>query len=354
MSGKNNNEQNEFIVDNLLVPDDYEKQKKVEIENDCEQKETVFDNPYFLDVKDEKYFRLFIGSNYRSITQKKFNFAALFFCGVYLLYRKSYILGIAWIVVNLIFLILLPLLNVPIFITMGIILISHIICGFVANRSYVNYVGAKIVEYRSKDNNNLKDLLVINGGTDILVSSIVCIVLSIIYSFCLYDVSMSYINKYILVPEKTSKTNNPDIIIDTFKYDGVLKVKENVAINEIIKFPEQPNFKNISNNSSITYLYGENAILPKCKMEVNVLDYNTSAKAFIAGLAKHYHELNENITEVTGKNKWYRITIVENTKEVIYNATVKDNKLILYRVTYVPETKSVCIGYYNNTIGEIE
>ncbi len=353
MSSKNNEEQNKFIVDNLLVPDDHEK-KSVVAEEESEPKETVYDNPYFLDVKDEKYFKLFIGSNYESITQKKFNYAALLFGGIYLLYRKSYLLGVAWIVVNLIFLILLPLLNVNIFITLGVILISHIICGFAANSSYVSYVGAKIVEYRSKDKKNLKDLLITNGGTNILVASIAFLLVSIVYGFSLYDVSMNYINKYILVPEKSAKTNEPDIIINTFKYDGILKIREDVSINEIVNFPNLTDFQNLSSNSNITYLYGENAILPQCKMEVNVLDYNANAHSFIKGLAKYYNELNDNISEVNGNNKWYRITIVENTKEVIYNATVKDNELLLYRVTYIPETKSACLSYYNNIIGEIE
>lgn len=352
MSSKNNDNQNKFIVDNLLVPDDHKSKKEEKVEE--EPKETIYDNPYFLDVKDEKYFRLFIGSNYESITQKKFNYAAFLLCGIYLLYRKCYILGVAWTIVNLIFLILLPLLNVHILITLAVILISHIICGFVANQSYVNYVGAKIVEYRSKDKKNLKDILVTKGGTDILVASVVGIVVTIIYVFSLFDVSMNYINKYMLVPEESSKKNDQEIIIDAFKYDGVLKIKEDVSIGELVNFPELIDFQNISTNSSIAYLYGENEIVPKCKMEVNVLDYKTNAKSFIKGLSKHYHELNDNITEYVGKNNWYRITIVENTKEVIYNATVKNNNLILYRVTYVPETKEACMSYYNNILGEIE
>ncbi|MBO5475928.1 MAG: DUF2628 domain-containing protein [Bacilli bacterium] len=346
-----NNDQNKFIVDNLLVPDDNKLEEVQEVEE--EHQETVYDNPYFLDVKDEKYFRLFIGSNYELITQKRFNYAAFFLCGIYLLYRKCYVLGAAWTVINLIFLILLPLLNVHIFITLAVILISHIICGFVANQSYVNYVGAKIVEYRSKDKNNLKDILIRKGGTDILVSSVVGIVSAILTFFCLYDVSMEYINKYILVPDEKPKVNDTEIIIDTFKYDGVLKVRD-VAISEIVSFPNLVDFNNISKSNNIAYLYGENEIVPKCKMEVNVLDYNTNAKSFIKGLAKYYHELNNNITQVDGKNNWYRITIVENTKEVIYNATVKNKNLILYRVTYIPETKESCLSYYNNIIGEIE
>lgn len=353
MSSKNNDDQNKFIVDNLLVPDDHKKKETKEVEEEIVE-ETVYDNPYFLDVKDEKYFKLFIGSNYERITKRKFNYAAFVFCGIYFLYRKCYILGAAWSVINLIFLILLPLLNVHIIITLAVILISHIICGFVANQSYVSYVGAKIVEYRSKDKKNLKDLLVTNGGTDTLVASVVGIIVAIIYGFCLYDVAMEYIDKYILVPEAPTKRTDEEIIIDTFKYDGVLKVKEDVSINDIIKFPELVDFQNISSNSSIAYLYGENEIVPKCKMEVNVLDYKTNAKSFIKGLTKYYHELNDNIVEHTGKNNWQSITIVENTKEVVYNATVKNNNLILYRVTYVPETKEACLSYYDNIIGEIE
>jgi hypothetical protein len=354
MGSKNKNDQNEFIVDSLLASAESKETKETKVEEEEEKRVSVYDNPYFLDPKDEKYFKLYIGNNYNQITTKKFNTAAFIFGGVYLIYRKCYLLGFAWTIVNLIFLILLPLLNVNTIVVLLILFISHFMCGYVANSSYVSYVGAKIVEFRSLDKNNLKNNLITKGGTDLLASSITLLVCLIIYIFCLYDVTLEYVNKYILVPDTTNNTSDQEIIIDIFKYDGELKVKSDTDISSIINLPLIDGFNDISTSNSIIYLYGDSDILPQCKMEVMELDYDTDAKTFIKGLAKYYNELDENVLEVNGLNTWYKITIVDSMKETIYNATRKNNNLILYRVTYTNDYKDTCLNYYNNTINNIE
>lgn len=347
-----NNDQNKFIVDSLLTPEKKEKTgktvKKQEVVEIPKEK-----NPYKLETTDEKYFKLFIGNNYDRITKRKFNYAACLFGGSYLIYRKSYLLGLTWIMINLIFLILLPLLNVNIFVVLGIIFISHIACGYVANTSYINYVGSKIVEYRARSKNNLKDLLITKGGTNILFASITFILSLIIFSVCLYDEIID-VNKYFVKNTPKPIQNVDSEIIINFKYDGILKENSSVNIKEMISVPLLPEFIDLSSESKYKYLYGENDILPKCMIELSELDYRIDKTSFLKGFAKYHNELTENIKAYTTDLEWQYLNIIDNTKETIYNVTEKDNKLYLLKVTFASDYKDSCMYYYDTTIKEIK
>lgn len=345
---KNNNDQNKFIVDSLLTPEVEEKKvEKVRDEVEIPEKQ----NPYKLDGKDERYFKLFIGNNYDRIISRRFNYSAFVFGGSYLIYRKSYLLGLTWIMINLIFLILLPMLNVNIYVVLGILFISHVICGYVANPSYVSYVGAKIVEYRARLKNDLRDVLIVKGGTNILLGGLAFLVSFSIFGACLFDEIMSA-NEY--VKNNTTQGNPDSEIIINFKYDGILKENLNENIRESINVPLLEGFKDLSSQAKYKYLFGETEILPKCMMEVSELDYRIDKTSFLKGFAKYYNELPENVKAYETSLDWNYLVIIDNTKETIYNVTEKNDKLYLFKVTYTSEYKDTCMHYYDTTIKGIE
>lgn len=345
---KNSNE-NKFIVDSLLAVEKEEKKIKKEEEVEMPEK----NNPYKLEGKDEKYFKLFIGNNYDRITKREFNYAAFLFGGAYLVYRKSYLLGITWIIINLIFLILLPLLNVDIYIVLGIIFISHVACGYAANPSYINYVGTKIIEYRSKSKNDLKDVLITKGGTNILFASIVFLLSVGISGICLFDEIVD-MNKYMINKTQPPINNGDSEIIINFKYDGILKENNEENIHDKISVPLLDGFQDLSSGVKYKYLYGENEILPKCMVEVSELSYRIDKSSFLKGFAKYHNELPENIKSYTANLEWNYLVLIDNTKETIYNVTEKNNKLYLLKVTYTSEYKDTCMYYYDTTIKGIE
>lgn len=345
-----NNDQNKIIMDSLLAP---EKEEVKKIKKEKDSVDVEIKNPYKLDSSDEKYFKLFVGTNYESIVKGKINLAALIFAGSYLIYRKLYLLGLTWVIFDLIFLILLPLLNVNLYIVGIIILISHIICGMVANSSYINHVGMKIIEYRERDKKNLKELLITNGGTNLILASIVFIISLTIGCFSLYDEIIDASKK--MVDKNATQNSSADTeVIINFKYDGVLKEDNTVNIKELLSIPAVDGFKDLSTNDKAIYLLGENEILPQCLMEVSSLTYKLDKVSFLKSVAKYYNELPENVKLVETKHEWATLHTVGNEKETIYNVMKKDDKLYLLKVSYTNEYKDTCQTYYNVVISGIE
>lgn len=145
---------NAQIVDNLLKND--------------EELELDYNN--LITNDDEKYFIEFIGKNYNKITQKKFNFAAFFFGGFYLIYRKMYLVGIIWTFLNIFVTCVFPLVEVAWYVILIFILASYLICGFSANMLYLNHVGTSVLNMKIAKVKDIKSECKKKGGTSFLIA----------------------------------------------------------------------------------------------------------------------------------------------------------------------------------------
>lgn len=110
--------------------------------------------------------RSFIGKNYDKITTKPFNFAGFFFTTGYMFYRKMFLYGILWFIINLIIINLIEQ-SKQFFVT----LILNIVVGFFVNKLYLYYANKKISKIKLKNSqkefNELKEICASKGGTSL-------------------------------------------------------------------------------------------------------------------------------------------------------------------------------------------
>ncbi len=119
--------------------------------------------------EDEELLKAYIGNNYDSIINSKFNFPAFIIGGIYLLYRKCYLFFFLLIIATLFF---------PYF-----VLIYAIILGFCFNTWYIKKAKNDILRIKTNNSNattsELLNLVGKKGGTG-LVGPIIYIVINVI------------------------------------------------------------------------------------------------------------------------------------------------------------------------------
>lgn len=127
------------------------------------QNDFVNQQPVANNINDEDLVKAFIGNNYDKITTRTFNFAGFFFTTFYMFYRKMFLYGILFFLVNLV------VLNV-----INSFIINLLFCvavGFLVNKVYLYYVKKKIEKIKfqnsGKDINEIKGICISKGGTSI-------------------------------------------------------------------------------------------------------------------------------------------------------------------------------------------
>ena len=112
------------------------------------------------EIKEEELLSKFIGKNYEKITNKKFSFAAFFFGGFYLLYRKMYFLGFLLL---LFFLILMPLYPI---LTGILFFFLHLCFGFFVKKMYLTFAKKKIYNLKKDSKEQMEKECIKQGGTN--------------------------------------------------------------------------------------------------------------------------------------------------------------------------------------------
>ena len=123
-------------------------------------------------LQDDRLFKAFVGQKYYEVGRHRFfNIWGFLFGGLYLIYRKMYLLGIAVLVIqNLLSNVLHQLL---------VFLILGGVIGLFFNIIYTMYVNMKISSIKKHYNNNLENICSIKGGTS-FGNTILCIILYIV------------------------------------------------------------------------------------------------------------------------------------------------------------------------------
>lgn len=115
---------------------------------------------------DSNLLRAFIGKNYDKITTKSFNFAGFFFTTFYMFYRKMFLYGILWFIVNLIIINLIEQSKQFI-----VTLLLSVVVGFCVNKLYLYHTNKNIVKIKLKNSqkefNELKEICASKGGTSV-------------------------------------------------------------------------------------------------------------------------------------------------------------------------------------------
>lgn len=162
MQVQNSQEEDDYNIDNLLDSDDL-----------------YLDD--LLNKKDKKFFGLYLGPNYKKIIGDKYNWAAFFFGGSYLMYRKVYVIGAIFQAISLGALIFLPVADVKVYIILILEFILAVLAGFFANQIILNDVASKIINLKIQREKNIREKIKKAGGVNIIAFLISISITAFIY-----------------------------------------------------------------------------------------------------------------------------------------------------------------------------
>ena len=157
---------------------------------------------------DAKLLINYIGKNNKKFFNNKFSFTAFFFGGLYLIYRKMYVLGMLIYFIETFFTVYFVDNIIVLSIILFLILIERIFLGFVINKKYLDIAYNNSMKIQEKNFIRPDEEIVSsckeNGGTNLFL----VIVLAIMILLTTYSLNNTL--KKILNP---NKTNNETIII---------------------------------------------------------------------------------------------------------------------------------------------
>ena len=193
---------------------------------------------------DEKLLRLYIGNNYDKISNKGFNFPALFLGNIYLLYRKCYLYF---------FLVLLATFFFPF---SG--LIAAIFFGIKFNDLYIKKAQEDIMAIKNVNQSPdiIERLVIAKGGTN-LVWPILFAIIPLIFLTILIIIIVFL---YIITKNVTTVSKYSDIYPDTYNTE--------TQIREIIyDIPNDYNRMDYVENLTDSYIYSSEET---CSVEISI------------------------------------------------------------------------------------
>lgn len=159
-----------------------------------------------INIDDDSLIKLFIGNNYNKIVSLKFSFPTFFFGPLYLLYRKQYLVSLAWTI-----LIILLIVIIPNYAFILLILFSLIFAYFF-NEYYLIDVSKKIDDIRKnstfKNTEELERVVRKKGGTTIVPFLVLLSILFVFAIILLYIKIINYFNSKVQPINNTVVNDN--------------------------------------------------------------------------------------------------------------------------------------------------
>ncbi len=326
----------EYTIDNLLKEE--------------ENNSLSWDN--LLTKKDDKLFKAYLGSGYKNITTKQFNYAALFLGPIYLLYRKVYTIGFVWLFLDLFAFLVLPLAKVKYYIILIFEILSFICSGLFANQIVLNHVGSRIVNYKmiENDKEKLKKKCQKNGGTNLVLALVTFILVFLIIILVFSSQLMKW---YVNTKDINMKSPTME---DRVYFNGKVNIDENFNIRDNVTLVVPDDFY-LANESSYQYYYvyqDPNAYMPKCMIELESVKGYKTPELFISAIASYHLELEENIqTEEINNNVWKYINVTDSSKNIYYATTLINNNMYLLKFTYQYNLEDECGSHFIEVLDSI-
>ncbi len=314
------NSNGKFIVDNLMSSPEEEKKENTKVSEGYtvnnlldseEEKEVYLDD--ILNKKDMKLFNAYLGKNAKKITDKNFNFAAFFFGGPYLIYRKVYGIGLFVLILSVGVEIFFPIAEIKWYITAIFEILLSLACGIFANQIIMNNVASKILNLKMKKEENIKVKLAHMGGTNILLFFVAILIVSGISSVLTYDTGKKILEKL----------KQEEVFV---KYDGRIIANESINIRTLLDIEVPANYKTgHADVYEYSFIYTKDA-----NIAIDIaspLQYK-SARDLIKDVLE-YEGMNESeIKELKLSNTTWEVL---NTSISFYAAGVINNRLYFVR-----------------------
>ena len=278
-------------------------------------------------ITEEEYQKFYIGDNYYKF-KNKFNLFAFLFGGIYAFYRKQYILGTIFIIIELITSIFTPF----------IILFLHLILGLAYNNQYISHVNKRIsnikIKYNSKSKEEILSICAKEGNPSML-SAVAAVVLILIAIVIILNVGGTSI--------KGSKGKT------------IVKVSDNKIGQMIYEVPEGFKSGNYNTDNYRAYTYNENTNYCRIKIETRK-DNNkySSTEAFLSDIL--FSTQTDTVTQpenvTINKELWKRVNVSNSKKTVTYYA-IKYNDTY-YMVLYeLYNNNEFCNNEYNTFMNSL-
>ena len=302
---------------------------------------------------DEELLKSFIGKNYDKITTKKFSFSGFFFSFGYMFYRKMFLYGIVFALIETALVSFIADTTVA---SISVLIIS-ILCGLIVNKLYIGFATSKIRKFKSINVNQeqLNTLCAIKGGTSVgkvvlgilveIIFAIVIAVVAIIIGFksSLTKIVSDFAAKF-NISINGSETNNTNKDI---KYSGEIEKDTSIIIKDKFSISLPSYFENNSLSYDYKYVYKTgNGDFDECSIEMYSPKKFTDAEKLIQEMAEYDSESIDKIEKETiNEIEWNKYYHKNGFGEKIYYGATIDEKVYLVELKIEEDSGMVC-GYY--------
>lgn len=347
------------------------------------------------EIDEVKVNKEYVGEAFTKITMAPFSFVGLLFGGLYLIYRKVYLLGLIALGFEFAIFFLIP---VP-FSFVGFF-VYRLVLALLVNRLYLGDAKSKVKHLRKhnpkKNQYELSVLAKKKGGTNMAMALLV----GFIYMSVLVGLGIKFNWQSILnlLPQNEEPVINEDsegvtgyngdltyedydilnnfniIIPGEFKKEGQYytyvyrvplpveeeptedKEKDKDKETEVDNNEEQNTEENTEENNNTSQKPKVKYSNNKCTLSFNAVKGYKDEEDLIKSIAYYYtHSEDEGVSKTTNNGLEWQVFDSDKTNEKIYfRVTKKDDKLLLfvYKMEYEDENK-VCESYYNNIYNSI-
>ncbi len=307
------------------------------------------------------FVKTWMGDLYEKAHSKKFNWSAAILGGIYFLYRKMYLTGILFAVLQIflvsLFTFLIAKIGVVSLVLSFIAYIAFIlIYGFSFYPLYRNFVHSKLKKYKqtTTDNSQLLNIARTKGNTSVVAVILYCIIMpiilgiiySILFTVGLINLGNSLLNN--LSDDNYNETSIEDDIPDTdiqlfnFKDDYLLEYDSNVwyldeEYNKLTKGDYSllyaQTISNISNlfNADVSTPSGRSTLLGTLlnSLETQAAARNLSVEAgvsnFVMGTNAYYGYID--VTSTSSISRYYLILLPDDNLLFQFVLSVNDTTI---------------------------
>ena len=273
------------------------------------------------EITEEEYQKYYIGDNYYKF-RNRFNIFALLFGGPYLFYRKQFIFGTIFILINV----------VTIFISPILLIILHGLLSITYNQQYLVDVNKKTRQIKIKNIDKSKEEILSicsEKGKPSMLYAIASIVIILILIVIILNIGGTNL--------KGSKGKT------------IVKVSDNKLNSLIFEVPEGFESGNYNTQSFRSYTYNENKNYCRIKIELRKdTGEFSSIETFLTNTT--YTTKTDTVTTpeniTINKQLWKRINVQSTAKTITYYATKYNDSY--YIVSYdLYNNNSFCNEEYN-------
>lgn len=217
-------------------------------------------------ISDNKEIEIFIDKNAAKIMRRGFSFPTFFLGMYYFFYRKMYLLGLAFLIVTILFSVVVYFIpqDISLYLVLGylaLVLIFNIVLSISFNRMYVNYANRKIESIKRKNPKitkfELEERIKYSGGTNILAPALLLLLI----------IGSNFYITYKLYNAKDELSNNT-YYVTTFTSD----IKSKIYLNSDSSFIWYDNMDNEKDN----YKVGNYSVSVGRKAAMEIKLYNVN------------------------------------------------------------------------------